>query len=162
MNWEVIIAVAAVVLLAVAGVVTVGVWPAIRDVTGDPGEKLGVDMALAAHEAELRAVRCHDAGPPDEPPHIVVKVKEITPEVRRRAGDAVRLPSRPRVGRAADLPAAALRRASVITFSDGRAGIITRKGDAGIRVDWDPQVYPGDPADFGGRLAHALLAGMYQ
>ena len=37
-----------------------------------------------------------------------------------------------------------------------------RKGDAVIRVDWDPQVYPGAPADVGGRLANALPAGMYR
>jgi hypothetical protein len=52
--------------------------------------------------------------------------------------------------------------AAVVTFSDGRAGLIARKGDAVIRVDWDPQVYAGDPADLGGRLANALLAKMYE
>ena len=36
-----------------------------------------------------------------------------------------------------------------------------RKADAVIRIDWDPQGYGDDPAAFGGRLANALLAGMY-
>lgn len=36
--------------------------------------------------------------------------------------------------------------ASAVTFSDGRAGIIARKGDAVIRVDWDPQA--GRPGRF--------------
>jgi len=53
-------------------------------------------------------------------------------------------------------------KAVTVAFSDGRAGIIVLKGDAVIRVDWDPTVYPDDPADFGGRLAGALLAGMYR
>jgi hypothetical protein len=52
--------------------------------------------------------------------------------------------------------------AALVTFSDGRTGIIARKGDAVIRVDWDPKVYTDDPADFGARLANALLAKMYQ
>ena len=52
--------------------------------------------------------------------------------------------------------------AALVTFSDGRAGVIARKGDAVIRVDWDPKVYSDDPADFGARLANALLAKMYQ
>jgi hypothetical protein len=52
--------------------------------------------------------------------------------------------------------------AAVVTFSDGRAGIIARKGDAVIRVDWDPKVYTDDPADFGAQLANALLQKMYQ
>ena len=52
--------------------------------------------------------------------------------------------------------------ASAVMFSDGRVGIIARKGDAFIRVDWDPQVYPGAAADVGGRLANALTAGMSQ
>ena len=52
--------------------------------------------------------------------------------------------------------------AAVVTFSDGRAGVIARKGDAVIRVDWDPEVYTDDPADFGGKLANALLAKMFQ
>jgi hypothetical protein len=53
-------------------------------------------------------------------------------------------------------------KAAVVAFSDGRAGIIALKGDAVVRVDWDPQVYPDDPADFGSRLANALLATMYE
>jgi hypothetical protein len=52
--------------------------------------------------------------------------------------------------------------AAVVAFSDGRAGIIARKGDAVVRVDWDPQVYTDDPADFGARLASALLEKMYR
>jgi len=52
--------------------------------------------------------------------------------------------------------------AAVVTFSDGRAGLIARKGDAVIRVDWDPKVYTDDPADFGSSLANALLAKMFQ
>ena len=52
--------------------------------------------------------------------------------------------------------------AAVVTFSDGRAGIIARQGDAVIRVDWDPKVYADDPADFGSKLANALLAKMFQ
>ena len=52
--------------------------------------------------------------------------------------------------------------AAVLTFSDGRTGIIARKGDAVIRVDWDPKVYPDDPAVFGSSLANALLEKMYQ
>ncbi len=52
--------------------------------------------------------------------------------------------------------------AAIVKFSDGRAGIIVRKGDAVIRVDWDPAVYPDDPADLGARLANALLERMYQ
>lgn len=52
-------------------------------------------------------------------------------------------------------------KAATVTFSDGRAGIIVLKGDAVIRVDWDPAVYPDDPADLGARLANALLGGMY-
>ena len=52
--------------------------------------------------------------------------------------------------------------ATVLTFSDGRAGIIARKGDAVIRVDWDPKVYTDEPSDFGARLANALLQKMYQ
>jgi hypothetical protein len=52
--------------------------------------------------------------------------------------------------------------AAVVTFSDGRAGIIARKGDAVIRVDWDPKVYTDDPAAFGSSLASALLAKMFQ
>lgn len=53
-------------------------------------------------------------------------------------------------------------KATLVTFSDGRAGVIARKGDAMIRVDWDPKVYTDDPADFGARLANALLQKMYQ
>ena len=86
MNWKVIIAVAAVVLLAVAGVVAVGVWPPARDVTGDLGEKSGGDKALAAHEAQLRAVpgltMLGTYTTSSEAPCIIVKVKQITPEVR--------------------------------------------------------------------------------
>lgn len=52
--------------------------------------------------------------------------------------------------------------AALVTFSDGRTGVIARKGDAVIRVDWDPSVYTDDPADFGSRLANALLAKMFQ
>jgi len=52
--------------------------------------------------------------------------------------------------------------ATVVRFSDGRAGIIARKGDAVIRVDWDPKVYTDEPSDFGARLANALLQKMYQ
>jgi len=48
-------------------------------------------------------------------------------------------------------------RAAVVRFSDGRAGIIARRGDAVIRVDWDPKVYTYEPSDFGARLANALL-----
>lgn len=53
-------------------------------------------------------------------------------------------------------------KAAVVRFSDGRVGIIVLKGDTVIRVDWDPEVYPGDTADLGGRLANALLERMYQ
>lgn len=52
--------------------------------------------------------------------------------------------------------------AAVVTFSDGRAGLIARKGDAVIRVDWDRKVYTDDPAAFGSSLANALLAKMFQ
>lgn len=52
--------------------------------------------------------------------------------------------------------------AAIVRFSDGRAGIVTRKGDAVVRVDWDPAVYTDDPADFGSRLANTLLAKMFQ
>ena len=52
--------------------------------------------------------------------------------------------------------------AAVLTFSDGRAGIIARKGDAVIRVDWDPKIYTDDPAVFGSSLANALLEKMFQ
>lgn len=52
--------------------------------------------------------------------------------------------------------------AAVVTFSDGRAGIIARKGDVVIRVDWDPKVYTDEPSDFGARLANALLQQMYR
>ena len=52
--------------------------------------------------------------------------------------------------------------AALVTFSDGRAGIIARKGDAVIRVDWDPKIYTDDPAAFGSSLANALLEKMYQ
>ncbi len=86
MNRKIIIAVAAVVLLAVAGGAVLGVWPAVRDVSGDPGERSGVDEALAAHEAQLRAVpgltMLGTYTTSSEPPYIIVKVKEITPEVR--------------------------------------------------------------------------------
>jgi hypothetical protein len=52
--------------------------------------------------------------------------------------------------------------AALVTFSDGRTGVIARKGDAVVRVDWDPKVYTDDPADFGARLTNALLAKMFQ
>jgi hypothetical protein len=53
-RWKIVIPV--VVLLAVAAVAALGVWLAVRDVTGDIRQKAGVDKALAAHEAALRAV----------------------------------------------------------------------------------------------------------
>lgn len=53
-------------------------------------------------------------------------------------------------------------RATLVTFSDGRTGVIAQKGDAVVRVDWDATVYADDPVDFGSRLANALLAKMYQ
>jgi hypothetical protein len=85
-TWKVIIAVTAVVLLSVAGAVAVAMWPAVRDVTGDLGEKSGVDKALAAHEAQLRAVpsvtMLGTYTTSSAPPYIIVTVKQITPEVR--------------------------------------------------------------------------------
>lgn len=53
-------------------------------------------------------------------------------------------------------------KAYVLTFSDGRAGIVVQKGDAVVRIDWNPAVYSQDPADFGSELANALLSKMYQ
>ena len=86
MNRKTIIAVVAVVLLAGAGVAALVVWPAVRDATGDLGEQSGVDAALAAHETQLRAVpgltMLGTYSAPGEPPYIIVKVEEITPEVR--------------------------------------------------------------------------------
>jgi len=83
---KIIVAVVVVVLLAVAGVIAFGVWLALRDVTGDIRQKAGVDKALAAHEAELRAVpgltMLGTYTSPGEPPYIVVTVREITPQVR--------------------------------------------------------------------------------
>ncbi len=93
MKWKAIIAVAAAVLLGLAGVVAVGVWPAVRDVKDSSGEKSGVDKALAAHEAQLRTVpgvtmlgTCTTSG---ESSYIIVKVKEITPEVRAAVPEAL-------------------------------------------------------------------------
>ena len=51
-------------------------------------------------------------------------------------------------------------RAAVVRFSDGRAGIIARRGGAVILADWDPKVYTDEPSDFGARLANALLQKM--
>jgi hypothetical protein len=52
--------------------------------------------------------------------------------------------------------------AALVSFSDGRTGLIARKGDTVIRVDWDPKAYANAPSDFGSRLANALLAKMYE
>ncbi|OPZ45591.1 MAG: hypothetical protein BWY94_01235 [Actinobacteria bacterium ADurb.BinA094] len=52
-------------------------------------------------------------------------------------------------------------KASVLTFSDGRAGIIVLKEDAVIRIDWNPKVFKDDPADFGSKLANLLLKKMF-
>jgi len=52
-------------------------------------------------------------------------------------------------------------KAYVLTFTDGRAGIVALKGDAVVRVDWNSAVYPEDPTDFGARLANALLGNMF-
>lgn len=52
--------------------------------------------------------------------------------------------------------------AATVTFSDGRSGIIVRKGDAVMRVDWDPAVYTDEAADFGARLANLLLQKMFE
>ena len=86
MKWKIIIAVVVVVLVAVAGVAAFGVWLVVRDVTGDIRQKAGVDKALAAHEAELRAVpgltMLGTYTSSAEPPYIVVTVREITPQVR--------------------------------------------------------------------------------
>jgi hypothetical protein len=83
-RWKIVIPV--VVLLAVAAVAALGVWLAVRDVTGDIRQKAGVDKALAAHEAALRAVpgltMLGTYTSPGEPPYIVVTVREITPQVR--------------------------------------------------------------------------------
>lgn len=49
-----------------------------------------------------------------------------------------------------------------LTFSDGRAGVVAIKGDAVIRVDWNPAVYTEDPAGFGAELANLLLGKMFQ
>lgn len=84
MRWKVVIPV--VVLLAVAGVAALGVWLAVRDVSGDIRQKADVDQALAAHEAALRAVpgltMLGTYTSPGAPPYIVVTVREITPQVR--------------------------------------------------------------------------------
>ena len=53
-------------------------------------------------------------------------------------------------------------KAYLCTFSDGRKGIIVLKGDAVVRVDWNPSVFAADPAEFGGELAGKLLENMYQ
>ena len=93
MKRKAIIAVAAVVLLGLAGVVALVVWPAVRDVTDGSGEKSGVDKALAAHEAQLRSVPgvtvLGTYTTSGEPPYIIVKVKEITPEVRAAVPEAL-------------------------------------------------------------------------
>ena len=53
-------------------------------------------------------------------------------------------------------------KAAMVSFSDGRTGILVLNGDAVIRIDWDPKVYTGDATDLGTRLANALLSGMYE
>ncbi|HET6496268.1 MAG TPA: hypothetical protein VFH61_12990 [Thermoleophilia bacterium] len=53
-------------------------------------------------------------------------------------------------------------KAYVCTFSDGRTGIIALKGDAVVRVDWNPSAFAADPAEFGGELAGKLLENLYQ
>lgn len=52
--------------------------------------------------------------------------------------------------------------AFVCTFSDGRKGIVVLKGDAVLRIDWNPAVYSEDPGAFGTRLAAKTLEGMFQ
>lgn len=78
---------AVVALLALTGVAAFGVWLAVRDVPGDSRQKSGVDEALAAHEAQLRAVpgltMLGTYASPGKPPYIVVTVRKITPKVRR-------------------------------------------------------------------------------
>ena len=86
MNRKAVFVVVVVVLLAVAGAIGFGVLRMVRDVNGDGGQASGVDKALAAHEAEIRAVPgltgLGTYTTSSEPPYIYVEVEEITPEVR--------------------------------------------------------------------------------
>jgi len=53
-------------------------------------------------------------------------------------------------------------KAYVCSFSDGRQGIIVLKGDALLRVDWNPTVYDADARELGTRLAGKTLEGMFR
>jgi hypothetical protein len=85
-KWKIIISIVVVVVLLVAGLSAVGIGLLVNHVARDIGHKAGVDKALADHEAELRAIPgvtmlgTHISV--NEPPHIVVTVREITPQVR--------------------------------------------------------------------------------
>lgn len=48
------------------------------------------------------------------------------------------------------------------SFSDGRQGIIVLKGDAVVRVDWNPTVDDADPQELGTQLAGRALEGMFR
>jgi len=85
-KWKIIIPIAVVLVLLVAALSAVGIERLLRHVGRDLGHAAGVDKALSNHEAELRAVPgltmlgTHTSAV--EPPHIVVTVRKITPQVR--------------------------------------------------------------------------------
>ena len=86
MKWMIVIVVVVVALLAILGAAAVSVWLVVRDDAGGGGLTSGVDKALAAHEAEIRAVPgltgLGTYTSSSEAPYIYVEVEEITPEVR--------------------------------------------------------------------------------
>jgi hypothetical protein len=49
-----------------------------------------------------------------------------------------------------------------VTFSHRRTGVVTRKGDAVVRVDRTARICMGEPSDFGARPVNALLQKMHQ
>ena len=86
MNWKIVIAILAAIVLVAVGLGALGVWLVVSDLTDDLRHTAGVEKALADHEAELRAVPgltslgTHDSAA--EAPHIIVTVRKITPAVR--------------------------------------------------------------------------------